>query len=304
MYDTGNRKEAGLVTMAEFNNVLIGRIKTAKLTKIQKKIAEYFTHNIEKIGKISLQEVSGEIGVSDASIIRFSRSLGYDGYASLKADVYNSIASKVTGGFNNLSLTERLEDNVKKSDKEDLKAYHLNQIEYNITRTLQQNSSKLMDDVVSSILRAKHCYIVGFRGCMGVAMQLSYLLRFIIKHVVLINDVGSLGLDMLQDIDKDDILIFIGVKRYYKSDVRIVDIAHEKKATVCLILDSAAAPFVKQSDLLLLVEDNRTSFFNSMMGIEAIIEYMVSLATNKEKKLYKQRAAKREERTKTFRLSE
>ena len=109
---------------------------------------------------------------------------------------------------------------------------------------------------------------------------------------------------MLQDIDKDDILIFIGVKRYYKSDVRIVDIAHEKKATVCLILDSAAAPFVKQSDLLLLVEDNRTSFFNSMMGIEAIIEYMVSLATNKEKKLYKQRAAKREERTKTFRLSE
>ena len=290
--------------MAEFDNILVGRIKTAKLTKIQKKIAEYFTHNIEKIGKISLQEVAGEIGVSDASIIRFSRTLGYDGYASLKSDVYNSIASKVTDGVNRLALTERLEDNNKSSGKKDLKDYHLSQAEYNLKRTLQQNSSKLMNDVVSGILKAKHCYIVGFRGCMGAAMQLSYLLRFILKHVILINDVGSLGLDMIQDIDKDDVLIFIGVKRYYKSDVRIVEIAHEKKATVCLILDSAAAPFVKQSDLLLLVEDNRTSFFNSMIGIEAIIEYMVSVATDKEKKLYKQRAAKREERTKTFRLSE
>jgi len=290
--------------MAEFDNILVGRIKTAKLTKIQKKIAEYFTHNIEKIGKISLQEVAGEIGVSDASIIRFSRTLGYDGYASLKSDVYNSIASKVTDGVNRLALTERLEDNNKSSGKKDLKDYHLSQAEYNLKRTLQQNSSKLMNDVVSGILKAKHCYIVGFRGCMGVAMQLSYLLRFILKHVILINDVESLGLDMIQDIDKDDVLIFIGVKRYYKSDVRIVEIAHEKKATVCLILDSAAAPFVKQSDLLLLVEDNRTSFFNSMIGIEAIIEYMVSVATDKEKKLYKQRAAKREERTKTFRLSE
>ena len=47
-------------------------------------------------------DVAKEIGVSDASIIRFARAIGYLGFTDLKNDIYNSlIGSKVDGNASN-----------------------------------------------------------------------------------------------------------------------------------------------------------------------------------------------------------
>ena len=92
-------------------NIIAERVKNAKLTKAQRKIADYFIQNQERIGTMSSLDVAQEIGVSDASIIRFSRAIGYKGYADLKANIYNMLVESAGGG---LSLTERLSQNAEK----------------------------------------------------------------------------------------------------------------------------------------------------------------------------------------------
>lgn len=52
-------------------NILAERIKNANLTKTQKKIADYFISNQERIGSLSSIEAAQEIGVSDASHYSF-----------------------------------------------------------------------------------------------------------------------------------------------------------------------------------------------------------------------------------------
>lgn len=43
---------------------------------------------------MSSMDVAKEIGVSDASIIRFARAIGYLGFTDLKNDIYNSLIGK------------------------------------------------------------------------------------------------------------------------------------------------------------------------------------------------------------------
>ena len=73
-------------------NIIANRVRQVPLTKTQQKIADYFIRNPERVGMCSSMEVAKEIGVSDASIIRFARTIGYEGFTDLKNDIYNSLA--------------------------------------------------------------------------------------------------------------------------------------------------------------------------------------------------------------------
>lgn len=88
-------------------NRLSDRLKGAKLTPQQRRIADYFFKNQERIGNMSSMDVAKEIGVSDASIIRLRRAIGYLGFTDLKNDIYNSLIGETSASVRNMQLSER-----------------------------------------------------------------------------------------------------------------------------------------------------------------------------------------------------
>ena len=65
----------------------MAKIKDKSLTKTEKIIADYLLDNLNTIGFSSVKEVSLNCGVSDTSIIRFLRELGYEGYTDFKKEL-------------------------------------------------------------------------------------------------------------------------------------------------------------------------------------------------------------------------
>ena len=60
------------------------RVKRTKLTKSNRLIAEYCLSNPSSVAFQSAADLASCIGVSDVSIIRFARALGYEGFIDLK----------------------------------------------------------------------------------------------------------------------------------------------------------------------------------------------------------------------------
>jgi DNA-binding MurR/RpiR family transcriptional regulator len=56
-----------------------------KLSKVGKRVADYVQMHPDKTILLSLQALSGKCSVSDASVLRFCRSLGFSGYQDFKA---------------------------------------------------------------------------------------------------------------------------------------------------------------------------------------------------------------------------
>ena len=283
-------------------NIIANRVRQVPLTKTQQKIADYFIRNPERVGMCSSMEVAKEIGVSDASIIRFARTIGYEGFTDLKNDIYNSLAKQATGGINSLSLAERLSVHQSRYGDTDSKSAYIKMQEYNLERTFQENADETFEKAVAMLRQAKHRYVVGFRGCTGVASQFAWLMRLLLDHVIYVGDEGTGGVGTLQDVREGDCVFFFSVSRYYKSDLRLARLARERRARLCVITDSVLSPLVELAEAVLLVETQRISFFQSMNAMNALAEYLLSVLVHGNEEVYHQKAEERDALTEDMRL--
>ena len=63
------------------------RIAQYELTKSQIRIADYVAKNQKRILGMTAKELGREVGVSDATIIRFARTVGFGGYTDLQEQI-------------------------------------------------------------------------------------------------------------------------------------------------------------------------------------------------------------------------
>ena len=86
---------------------LISKIQSMNLTKTEKVIADYILDNINNIGLSTVTDISLKLGVSDTSIIRFIRLLGFAWFADFiihSAILFTNLSSKLSIVEDKLSI--------------------------------------------------------------------------------------------------------------------------------------------------------------------------------------------------------
>lgn len=284
------------------DNIIAERAQKISMTKTQRKIADYFVKNLERVGMSSSMELAREIGVSDVSITRFARAIGYNGFTDLKNDIYNNLAITAAGGISSLSLTERYNANREMSGTNVCRTDYLKGSQYNLEKTFQQNSDEAFDKAVAVLLQANRWYIAGFRSCIGVASQCAYLLQMVKRNVVSVLNEGASGIAQIFDIAKDDCLLLFSVSRFYKIDIELAKLAKKRGASICVITDSMLSPLSEIADVMLLAESRSMAFFCSAVPLTAIAEYLVSKITQECSETYYQAAKQWDELTEELRI--
>jgi hypothetical protein len=283
-------------------SIIADRIADMQLTKGQKKIADYCIRYPEEVGMCSSMELSRRVGVSDASITRFARAIGYAGFVELKNDLYNHMVMAASGSINKLSMTERY--NLLRErfpDQLEPEAFY-KVTKDNLERTLMQNKPEQFENIARYLYAAKHHYVYGCRGAAGVAKQCVWLLGFVLDHMISICDGGMNDIATLYDISSEDCLLLFSVSRYYKIDLCAAEIAHSHSAKVCLVTDSLLSPLVPLADEVITAETQHRSFFNSMSALNLITEYLAYIVSQKGAETYRRKAKGRDEVSKPLRL--
>ena len=131
------------------------------LSKQEKKIADYIFEKRGKISYQSLQEISGEINVGEATIVRFVKKIGFNGFQDLKLQIAKEDHPIIDNNY---------ED-------------YIDNIQSNINDTVSNTKSlvnkKQIDKVISCIDKAERVFLygVGSSGIAAVELQ-NRLLRF------------------------------------------------------------------------------------------------------------------------------
>lgn len=259
-------------------NILIDRIQNSHLTKTQQKIANYFVRNQRRLGSLSSMEVAKEIGVSDASIIRFSRAIGYEGFADLKADIYKTLVADADSG---LSLTERMNLSAEKYPDTEIASQFLNLMQQNLLYSFKQNDIEKYEQIADNIIHAKNRFIIGLRGCRGIAVQFSRLLSFMLPNVYCIADSECTSISTIQDAQKGDVVVMFVFSRTYHIDISYLKLARARETKVCLITNELNEKLISHADIILLAETEHMSFFHSALGASLIAEYLLTLVSRK-----------------------
>lgn len=190
-----------------------------KLTKSEKKVADYFIDNYKDAINESIQSIAVATDTSPATVIRFVKTLKFDGLQQLKLAIAADMDSQKPDITDEIIHQKDGLSEIAEKNKRNL----INSIE----RLYALMDLELIEKSVDAIDSAKKVYLFGVGASGIVCYDINYKLSRIGKDVVFNNDI-HLQLVNLNFITKEDACVCVSYSGNTKETVLVAKIA--KKA--------------------------------------------------------------------------
>lgn len=235
-------------------------------TPAQKALAEYILHNAESLLFMSTAALAGASKVSQATVIRFCNTLGFDGYTQLTSELKQSIQGQ-------LSAVGRFH---LKSDPPDPKeSYNGDQqrnsvLERVLTHEIKNLSSlaesiKVQDfgQAVSLISRSHQVAIIGCMASSSLSTHMGYMLGKVKTGVSALSSEGLAQTNTLARLNKDALVIVIAYPRYPSATMRMAKEALKSNCSMIAITDSHLSPVSGLGDITFHIPAGLISFIDA-----------------------------------------
>ena len=241
----------------------------AQMSKSHKKIASYIMDHYDTAVFMTAATLGKEIGISESTVVRFAAGLGYDGYPKFQKALEEWVKSKwnslqqMGAKYGNSSQSEIL-TSVIRADMEKMED------------TIHNLDPAAFETAVSSILEAKHVYVIGLRSCEPLASFLSFYLSMIRGDVMQLKTTSTTELfEQMIRVSDEDVVIGISFPRYSMRTLKAMEFANDRKAKVITITDSVHSPMNLYSSCNLLARSDMVSIVDSLVAPLSVINALV-----------------------------
>jgi len=217
-----------------------------KLTKSEKKLAEYILKNLEEVKEINTYELAEKSGTSQATIIRFAKKLGYSGFPAFKIALSEDLGKrshKRKEGLihNEISIDDTYGDIAKKVVFENTSA---------IKDTFSILDEKKIEEAVELMDKAGKILILGagFSGLVG--KDFHYKLMEIGKITFYDSD-SHIQMASISIMNEDDVVFVISYKGNSSDIYNVVKMAKSRGIKVVSLTRLADNPISGLADIRL-----------------------------------------------------
>ena len=267
-------------------------IHSSTLTKTQKIIARYIMDNYSDACFMTSTEIASELGVSESSVIRFSRSLGFNGFMDFQKALRKDYQDKVLSISSSVTVpSQRVAKRTKLEAHSDSVERHFKNAVHNLENIFKTNPVSSFEKAADIILSSKRKYIAATRGNTCLCDYFSLYLKQMVPHVVMTNTTSLTPVDHMCSITREDCLIIFSFPRYSSIDRITAEMAKEAGSQIIVITDKPSSELAPFATLLFTVSIDSDAFFNSMIAAqfvaEAILDSISQRAKGIEKRLRK-----------------
>lgn len=249
-------------------------MKNAKLTRTSRIIGEYVLDNETDACFMTSTEIAEQLEVSEASVIRFARALGFTGFMDFQKNLRKSHTERLGRISSAVAVPyERLQASMAHSDENYIQEFLMN-TETNITSVIKNNPQDTFDRAIELLRTSRRKYIVASRANTGVASYFNLLLRHQVSDVIPTWESSVNVIDHMCDIGSEDCVILFSFPRYSEMDRQALQMAEDAGASIIVITDRPSAPMARFATVLLTVDVDTNTFFNSYVGVQLVMEIL------------------------------
>jgi DNA-binding MurR/RpiR family transcriptional regulator len=247
------------------------------LSPAYKRIATYILKEYSQVGFMSIEELSSMAGASKATVVRFSRRLGFSGFNELKKAIQSELRRRLSP-YEKIATT----DLDRAPIENQLKLLAQNEIN-NLKNTLSGIEEEI-HKWVESIRLARNIYFGGFGATKHVVSLMQYTISVLQKKPtwLLTGSVSDFSFN-IKLMDRADVLIVMTFPPYSKEIEYMVDYAGERKVRTLLVTDSIECPIYSRAYSVIVCENNSLLFGNSFVGPVAVAEMIGNFIILSEK---------------------
>lgn len=267
---------------------LIESINNAKLTKTQEMIAKYILDNSSEACFMTSTDIAEKLGVSESSVIRFSRSLGYSGFMEFQKALRKSYQNKVLSISSAVTVpSQRIARQTKFGNNTDYINNQYKIAAQNLEGVFLNNPAALFEEAANVIVDSKRKYIAASRSNTCLSDYFLLYLKQMVPHVVMTNTTAISPIDHMCNITKEDCLIIFSFPRYSTVDEITAQMAHDAGAKIIVITDKPSALLAPYATCLFTVPVDSNAFFNSFIAPQFVAEALLETISHKVKGIEK-----------------
>ncbi|MBN2149281.1 MAG: MurR/RpiR family transcriptional regulator [Anaerolineales bacterium] len=229
-----------------------------ELTKSEKRIADFMRQNQDEATFLSASEIAERLELSEATMVRFARSLGFDSYPALRTALQEKFRHIVT---HSARLRSRLDElHVTGDIFERLVASEINFL----TESLQTLDRNAFNQAVELLRTHQRVFVFGLGPSISLVDLLEIRLTRSARHVIPLRVAGKEMLEPLLLMGKDDLLIAIGFINITPPLKIVIEQANLHKTPVILVTDTLGPLVGDKATVTLAARRGPVSAFHSL----------------------------------------
>jgi DNA-binding MurR/RpiR family transcriptional regulator len=220
--------------------------RLAKMAPAERRVAEYLRNHQEEVVFASAEEIGAAAGVSDATVVRTAKTLGYSGMVELKFSIGQETLARA-------KPIQRLQSRIEEvgADAPALWQQLFREAHDRLRETERQNSGAEFTAAVDLIDDARSVVAFGIGPSESIAQYLALMLARRIKPARATGATGFRLADDLLNLEPGDVLILFSPARLLREHEVILSRADEVGAKVILVTDSLEPVLGDRVDLVL-----------------------------------------------------
>jgi DNA-binding MurR/RpiR family transcriptional regulator len=246
------------------------------LTKSEKQIADYLRKNQEESAFLSAGEVAARLELSEATLVRFARSLGFDSYPAMREVLQENFRHRVT---HSTRLRSRLDELRETGDI--FERLIASEIDY-MTQSLESVNRDALHQAVELIKNRKRIFIFGVGPSVSLVELMKIRLERFGRQVIPLTTAGREFLEPLLSMTENNLLFVICFFDVTPALQLVLDYARDVNCPVIMLTDTLGSIIGDKADVVLSAKRGPVSGFHSLVVPMTIINSILLAMAGEE----------------------
>ena len=261
----------------DFSQVLTDHFND--LTKSEKRIANFLRKNQEESAFLSASEIASRLDLSEATLVRFARSLGFSSYPAMRAVLQDNFRRRVT---HSARLRGRLND--LRDGGDIFERLTATEIDF-LSQALDSIKREELNKAVEILHEHDRVFVFGLGPSVSLVDLLELRLRRFGREVVPLTNSGREFLEYLTMMGEKDLLFVICFFDQNPALKLVIDYANKVGATIIMLTDTLEAILGDKVDVVLSAKRGPIGEFHSLVVPMTVINaLLLSLASMEQEK--------------------
>jgi DNA-binding MurR/RpiR family transcriptional regulator len=246
------------------------------LTKSEKQIADYLRKNQEESAFLSAGEVAIRLELSEATLVRFARSLGFDSYPAMREVLQENFRHRVT---HSTRLRSRLDELRETGDI--FERLVASEIDY-MTQSLESVNRVALHQAVELIKSRKRIFIFGVGPSVSLVELMKIRLERFGRQIIPLTTAGREFLEPLLSMTENNLLFVICFFDVTPALQLVLDYARDVHCPVIMLTDTLGSIIGDKADVVLSAKRGPVSGFHSLVVPMTIINSLLLAMASEE----------------------
>ena len=269
--------ETGMQGIINFSQIISERYN--QLTKSEKRIANYLRKNQEESAFLAAGEIADRLGLSEATLVRFARSLGFNSYPAMRTVLQEAFRQRVT---HSARLRGRLEDLRQGGDI--FERLVVSEMDY-LTQALETVDRQALQKAVDLLHSCERIFVFGTGPSVSLVELMDIRLSRFGRQVIPLTSAGREILEPLISINERDLLFMIGFFDVSPTQQLVLDYANEVNCPIIILTDTLGSIIGDKADVVLAARRGPMAEFHSLVVPMTIINTLLLAIANEDREL-------------------